>query len=259
MGRIGIIGGSGLYNVEGIEWETVEEVETPFGKPSDAVKLGNVDGKPVVFLPRHGNRHQYPPHMVNYRANLWALKHIGVDRVLAFSAVGSLKEEYARGHVCVVRQYLDFTKSRKRTFYDNEAVHVSMAEPYCPKLSQLAVEVAHDLGIPVHDDVTYVCIEGPSFSTKAESSTYRRLGGGVIGMTGCPETQLARELGLCYASITTVTDYDCWKDEPVSAEEVAQTMKANENNIKRIMIEMIKRLPEEWSCSCKDALRGARL
>jgi len=259
---IGIIGGTGIYDPNAFTNIIEKEVETVYGKPSAPIKMAELDGKKIAFLARHGNSHEFPPSKVNYRANIQALKNLGVKTIFAFSAVGSLKEELKRGHFAVVRQYIDFTKSRKRTFFDKDnAVHVSMAEPYCPFYSEFALEKAKELGYEIYDNAVYICIEGPQFSTKAESNFYRMLKGDVIGMTGCPETQLAREAELHYVSIVTITDYDCWKGEAVTAEEVERIMKENNEKVKRLMKNIIKDYKEDKDagCNCEKALEGAGL
>jgi 5'-methylthioadenosine phosphorylase len=258
--EIGIIGGTGLYDPELLK--NVEEVtvETPYGAPSDAITIGELAGRSVAFLPRHAKKHTIRPTDVNSRANIFALKKLGVQQILAPSAVGSLKEDYKPGDVVFVDQFIDRTTKREQSFYtETKVCHISVAEPMCPEMRQTLIAVAKDIDIRAHDAGTYVCIEGPRFSTKAESRLFRSWGADVIGMTLVPECVLAREAELCYASIATVTDYDVWKERAVSAGEVAATMKASVEKVKRIIVEAVARLPKERGCNCKDALKGAFL
>jgi 5'-methylthioadenosine phosphorylase len=258
--EIGIIGGTGLYDPELLK--NVEEVtvETPYGAPSDTITIGELADRHVAFLPRHGKKHTIRPTDVNSRANIFALKKLGVQRILAPSAVGSLNEDYKPGDVVFVNQFIDRTTKREQSFYtDKKVCHISVAEPMCPELRQTLTGIAEDKGIRAHDTGTYVCIEGPRFSTKAESKLFRSWGAHVIGMTLVPECVLAREAELCYASISTVTDYDVWKDHPVCADEVVATMRASVEKVKRIILEAVERLPKNRSCECKDALKGAFL
>jgi 5'-methylthioadenosine phosphorylase len=258
--EIGIIGGTGLYDPQLLK--NVEEVtmDTPYGVPSDAITVGELAGRRVAFLPRHGKKHTIRPTDVNSRANIFALKKLGVQRILAPSAVGSLKEDYKPGDIVFVDQFIDRTTKREQSFYTGKKVcHISVAEPMCPELRQTLIAIAKDLGVRAHDTGTYVCIEGPRFSTKAESRLFRSWDADVIGMTLVPECVLAREAELCYASISTVTDYDVWKDHVVSADEVVATMKDSVEKVKRIILEAVARLPKECACECKNALKGAFL
>ena len=258
--EIGIIGGTGLYDPELLR--NVEEVtiDTPYGPPSDVITIGDLEGRRVAFLPRHAKKHTIRPTDVNSRANIFALKKLGITRILAPSAVGSLNEDYKPGDIVFVDQFIDRTTKREQSFYTgNKVCHISVAEPMCPEMRQTLIAIARDVGVRAHDTGTYVCIEGPRFSTKAESRLFRSWGADIIGMTLVPECVLAREAELCYASISTVTDYDVWKDHPVCADEVVATMKANVEKVKRIILGATSRLPKERSCECKDALKGAFL
>ena len=258
--EIGIIGGTGLYDPKLLK--NVEEVtvDTPYGAPSDAITIGELAGRRVAFLPRHAKKHTIRPTDVNSRANIFALKKLGVQRILAPSAVGSLKEDYKPGDIAFVDQFIDRTTKREQSFYTEKKVcHISVAEPMCTELRQTLIATAKEIGIRAHDTGTYVCIEGPRFSTKAESRLFRSWGADVIGMTLVPECVLAREAEVCYASIATITDYDVWKDHPVSADEVVATMKASVEKVKRIILEAVSRLPKERDCGCKDALKCAFL
>jgi len=256
--EIGIIGGTGLYDPK--LFTNVEEVtlETPYGKPSDSITVGELSGKCVAFLPRHGKKHTIRPTDINVRANIFALKQIGVKRILAPSTVGSLREEYHPGEIAFCDQFIDRTTRREQSFYTkNKVCHISVAEPMCPELRQNLIYVAKSMGIKMHETGTYVCIEGPRFSTKAESKMYRQWGADVVGMTLVPECVLAREAEICYASISTVTDYDVWKDHPVCVDDVVKIMKINIENVKQIIAKTVAKLPTEYACKCNEALKGA--
>ena len=234
------------------------DIDTPYGKPSDTITVGTFKGRKIAFLPRHGKKHTIPPHMINFKANIWAFKELGVTRIIAPSAVGSLKEELAPGHFVLPTQFLDFTKSRDGSFSeDGRVIHISVADPFCPELQSSITKVTDDLGMQIHKDCTYVCIEGPRFSTKAESKFYRTTGADIIGMTLVPECQLAREAQICYASISTVTDYDVWAEKPVTAKEVLETLSKNVEGTKKILTELIEKIPKDRSCSCAKALEEA--
>ncbi|MEM2099220.1 MAG: S-methyl-5'-thioadenosine phosphorylase [Candidatus Bathyarchaeia archaeon] len=256
--EIGIIGGTGLYDPKLLK--NVEEVtlDTPYGKPSDTITIGELAGRRVAFLPRHGKRHSIRPTDVNSRANIFALKQLGVQRILAPSTVGSLRDEYKPGEIVFVDQFIDRTTRREQSFYtENRVCHISVAEPMCPEVRRTLISVATDLDLNYHSTGTYVCIEGPRFSTKAESRMYRAWGADVVGMTLVPECVLAREAELCYATIATVTDYDVWKDHPVCVDDIIRTMKGNIENVKRIIVEAVSRLPKERNCECGSALKNA--
>ena len=228
--RIGVVGGSGLYELDGLEGIREQRIDTPFGAPSDALLLGEFDGVELAFLSRHGRGHRYAPHEVNYRANLWALKSLGVDWVISVSAVGSLREDIAPGDVVIVDQFIDRTRSRPSTFFEGGVVaHVGFGDPVCTALRGYLLDAARSAGATVHDGGTYVCIEGPTFSTRAESELYRSWGADVVGMTNLPEARLAREAGLSYATLAMVTDYDCWHEghDEVSVESVLEVLRAN--------------------------------
>ena len=258
--KVGIIGGSGVYDPNILEDAKQVKVHTPFGKPSDFVTTGILQGREIAILPRHGKGHVYNPTNVNFRANIWALKSLGVTHVIASSAVGSLKEEYKPGDLVFADQFIDRTTQRASTFYEGSQVcHISVAEPFCPHLRTLLIEEAKRQKFPYHDKGTCVVIEGPRFSTKAESNVFRSWGAEIIGMTMHPEATLAREAELCYATIAMVTDYDCWKDTHVSIEEVLATMGQNVEKVKTILMAVIPKIPDERACACKDALKTALL
>jgi 5'-methylthioadenosine phosphorylase len=256
--EIGIIGGTGLYDPELLRNVQEVSVETPYGKPSDSVTVGKLAGRGVAFLPRHGKKHTIRPTDINVRANIFALKKLGVKRILAPSTVGSLREEYHPGEIVFCDQFIDRTTRREQSFYTkNKVCHITVAEPMCPELRESVIAVAKKLGVKMHETGTYVCIEGPRFSTKAESKMYRQWGADVVGMTLVPECVLAREAEICYASISTVTDYDVWKEHAVCVDDVVKIMKTNIENVKRIIAETVARLPNERSCKCSEALKGA--
>ncbi len=256
--EIGIIGGTGVYDPKLLKNAHEVDVNTPFGVPSDAFTIGEMKGKFVAFLPRHGRKHTIRPTDVNSRANIFAFKKLGVERILAISTVGSLKEEYKPGDIAVVDQFIDRTTRREQSFYTQDKVcHVSVAEPMCPEMRRVLLAVAKSEKINAHSAATYVCIEGPRFSTKAESNLFRQWNADLVGMTLVPECVLARETELCYASIAAVTDYDCWKDHAVSTEEIVTTMRANIEKIKTLIAGTIAKLPKERSCECKNSLKNA--
>ncbi len=258
--EIAIIGGSGLYEMEDFTKEAEIEVPTPFGMPSDRIVIGTLKGKRMAFLPRHGKGHRILPHEINYQANIFALKKIGVKWIISVSAVGSMKEEIKPGDFVIPTQFIDMTKRRKSTFFgDGIAAHVSFADPVCPVLSKLISDTAKELSYTVHHGGTYICIEGPQFSTRAESELYRSWNVDVIGMTNAPEAKLAREAEICYATIAMATDYDCWHEaeEDVSVEAVIKTLMENVSKAKRLISNLVEKIPEERACPCKDALKDA--
>lgn len=256
--EIGIIGGSGLYDPAILEDVKEIKVYTPYGEPSDFIMLGTLKGKRIAFLPRHGRKHRAPPHRINYRANIWALKELGIQRVVSVSAVGSLREDYKPGDFVCPDQFIDMTKKREYSFFDGPVVaHVSMADPFCPELRELCIVTAKKLGIQMHEKGTYICIEGPRFSTRAESRLWRQFGADIIGMTLVPEVNLAREAGMCYVTIAMVTDYDVWAERPVTAHEVARVMAENTEKVKKLLYELIPAIPRERHCGCDKYLAEA--
>jgi 5'-methylthioadenosine phosphorylase len=253
--EIGVIGGSGFY--EFLEDTETVEVETPFGAPSAPITIGAVGGRTVAFLPRHGVDHRFPPHKVPYRANLWALKELGVTRVFGPCAVGSLRREIAPRTLVICDQAIDFTKSRDNTFYDGpQTTHVSFADPYCPTLRATLVETSVSQRIGHRDVGTMVVIEGPRFATRAESKMYAQLGADVIGMTQFPEAILARELELCFGTVALVTDYDVGVDDipPVTHEEVLKVFGENLGTLRDLLFAAIPAVPAERTCPCAEAL-----
>lgn len=259
--KIGVIGGSGLYHMAGMTDVEEVKVQTPFGDPSDVIMIGKVNGVAMAFLPRHGRGHRISPSEIPVRANIWALKSLGVEWVISVSAVGSLREDIAPRDLVIPDQLFDRTKSRVNSFFEGGlVVHCTFAEPFCPTLSQLLLASAQELGdVKVHAGGTYVCMEGPLFSTKAESNVYRKLGMDIIGMTALPEAKLAREAELCYATIACATDYDCWHEteESVTVEMVIGNLSANVANAQRILRDVAQHIPEDrsmLSCGCASAL-----
>ena len=255
---IGIIGGTGVYDPELFKLKETVKLSTPYGAPSDEIQIGDMEGVTVAFLQRHGREHTLPPHVVNYRANLWALKHCGVERVVSPCAVGSLQEEFEPGQIVIVDQFIDFTKKRDYTYYDGaKTVHISTADPFCTELRELFAKEAKRIKVPHHKDGTYVCIEGPRFSSRAESQMFRAFAD-IIGMTLCPEVQLARELEICYLSLAMITDYDVWAEHPVDVDTVVRTMAENLDKIKALIQAAVPKIPEaRMRCECPDALKAA--
>lgn len=258
--EIGIIGGTGIYD-SGLLSEAKEiTVDTPFGKTSDSITVGIFKGRKVAFMPRHGRKHTIPPHLINFRANIWAFKEMGIKRIIAPSAVGSLQERLKPGDLALPSQFIDFTKSRKTSFFEEEKViHISVADPFCPELQSATIKAVDNLHLKIHRDCTYVCIEGPRFSTRAESKFYKKvIGADIIGMTLVPECQLAREGQMCYVSISTVTDYDVWAERPVTAKEVIETLTKNIETTKKILTLLPDFIPPQRRCSCEKALTEAQ-
>ncbi len=250
--RIGIIGGTGIYDAKIFESSKLVSVKTPHGKPSDRIKVCEYRGRKIALLPRHGAKHTIPPHKINFRANIFALKKLGVERIIGTAAVGSLKKEYRRGDVVFPDQLIDFGKD-VTTYYDGpEVCHIAFADPFCKEIREKLIEVAKSIGIKFHEKGVYLRVSGPRFSTRAESQMFRQFGD-IIGMTCIPEAILSRELGICYAVTATVTDYDVWADEPVNAEGVIKTMKENVNKTERIIERVLEKIPEERKCECREA------
>jgi 5'-methylthioadenosine phosphorylase len=261
MGRIGIIGGSGLYKIEALKNVKKISLTTPFGRPSDEFIIGKLEGREVVFLPRHGLGHRVSPSEINYRANIYGMKKLGVERIVSVTACGSLKEEIKPLDFVVVDQFVDRTnQARSMTFFENGIVaHIVFAHPVCPELCLVLYKSCKKTAVAVHARGTYINMEGPAFSTLAESNLYRQWGMDIIGMTNMAEARLAREAEICYCSLACVTDYDCWhpKHESVTIDMVIQNLAKNIENAKKILIEFIKNLPKNRECGCKDALKYA--
>jgi len=258
--RIGVIGGSGVYQIENLKDVQEIEIETPFGKPSEAIITGNLAGQPVAFLARHGRGHRIMPTELNARANIFALKELGVEWLISISACGSLKEEFAPRHIIIPDQIFDFTKQRTYSFFGNGLVaHISLAEPFCAILNNLVFKAVKKTGAVVHQGGTYIAIEGPRFSTKAESRVFRSWGMDIIGMTAIPEAILAREAEMCYTMMAHVTDYDCWheEEEAVNVEMLIENLLANAALSKQAIENLIPLIPAERTCDCQKALSTA--
>jgi 5'-methylthioadenosine phosphorylase len=258
---IAVIGGTGFYKL--LEEAREVKIDTPFGAPSDFVSLGSIAGRKVAFLPRHGRHHQLPPHMINYRANMWALKELGVTRVIGPCAAGSLQPEVKPGDFVICDQFVDRTTGRKDTFYDGpRAVHISTAEPYCREMREVAIQTAQGLDLPFHSSGTMVVIQGPRFSTKAESRWFSSLGWKVINMTGYPEVVLAKELGMCYLNVSLITDYDAGLEgrgdvTAVTQDEVVRVFMEHNEHLKHLIGKIVEALPDPRRCACGEDLRRA--
>ncbi len=260
--EIGIIGGSGLYNLPGIERVREVRLATPFGRPSDAYVLGELEGRKVAFLSRHGRGHTLLPTEVNSRANIFGFKKLGAQRIISVSAVGSLKEEYRPTDMALPAQFFDRTRQRPSTFFGEGLVaHISFDKPVCPTVVETLAAACQEAGVPCHQGGTYVCMEGPAFSTRAESNVYRSWGMDLIGMTSLPEAKLAREAEICYATLAMVTDYDCWHPEhdTVTINVVLGYLAKNVANSQNILLKAIRALPRERNCPCASALAHAIL
>jgi len=254
---VGVVGGSGIQSLFEGSPRTSHRVATPWGPPSGPIEEGEVGGVRVLFLPRHGPGHTIPPHRVNYRANVDALRSLGAEAIVTVSSVGSLREELAPGTFVLPNQFIDFTKGRPTTFFDGGRVyHVSLADPFCPDLQGRAVAAAKAVGTPFAEGKTYLCVEGPRFSTRAESALFRGWAD-IIGMTLVPEVTLARERGMCYACLAMVTDFDVWADRPVEVREIVEVMHRNGDRMKRLLAQLLPTLGEAPSCSCARSLDEA--
>jgi 5'-methylthioadenosine phosphorylase len=257
---IGIIGGSGLYSMAGLIGPHEIEVKTPFGEPSEAIVLGTLEGKSVAFLARHGRGHRISPGEINYRANIYAMKLLGVERIISVSAVGSLQEDLRPGEFLVPDQFVDRTRQRASTFFGEGLVaHVSFARPTCAQVGAALADASVHCGVKVHRRGTYICMEGPQFSTLAEANMHRQLHFEVVGMTNATEAKLAREAELCYSTIAMITDYDCWhpEHESVTAAQIIALLNQNAENAQRVLREAVRALPADRSCKCGAALQHA--
>jgi len=259
--EVGIFGGSGFYRL--LDDITEIKLDTPYGEPSAPLSVGTIGGRAAAFLPRHGTGHTLPPHMINYRANLWAFKELGVTRIIGPCAAGSLQKEVEPGHFVISDQLVDRTWGRKDTFYEGPlTTHVSFADPYCPELRPLALKIARSQGVQAHDGGTVVSVQGPRFSTRAESKWYQDAGWQVINMTQYPEAYLARELEICYVNVALITDYDVGimgETEAVNHEEVLRVVAENNERLRSLIFDLVPVIPEQRSCLCSRALQGARL
>ena len=255
---IAIIGGTGIYNTKIIKNGKEIDVSTPYGDCSDKITLGTYMDKKIAFLPRHGQNHSVAPHKINVRGNIWALKELGVTRIIAPCAVGSLREIMKPGDIAIPDQFIDRTKNRVSTFYEKDKVaHISTADPFCPDLRKIAISKGKELEYRIHEKATQICIEGPRFSTRAESHMFRSWGGDTINMTLVPECILAREAEICYIAIATITDYDVWAEKPVSHHEVLKTLEENVEKTNNIITNIIPEIKLERNCLCSHALDEA--
>ena len=257
---VGVIGGSGLYEMEGLKGVKEVKIKTPFGNPSDAYITGKLGGVKMVFLPRHGRGHRILPSELNFRANIYGMKKLAVTHIISVSAVGSMREDIRPGHIVVVDQFFDRTKNRVSSFFGNGIVgHVEFADPVCPDLSNILYDSGKQIGAAIHKGGTYICIEGPQFSTRVESKIYRKWGVDVIGMTNIPEAKLAREAEICYATLALSTDYDCWHEteESVTIEMILDTLKKNVQTAKAIIKEAVPEIAGQRTCKCVTAMKYA--
>ncbi len=254
---IAIIGGSGVYDVSLFDNVKQVDIDTPFGRPSDLITVGDFGDRKVCFLPRHGSGHRISPSNLNSQANIFALKKLGVKQIIAASAVGSLKPELKPLDIVIPDQIYDRTKLRPTTFFDDFVVHTGFADPFCPSMSRMLYDISSSEEHNTHNGGTYVCIEGPQFSTRAESKVYQNLGFDIIGMTAIPEAKLAREAEICYATIATVTDYDVWHEEDVTIEAIIENVMKNEKAVRGIIAKALENLIPEDDCTCRSALSGA--
>lgn len=260
--EIAIIGGTGIYDNNLFQEEKVIKPHTPYGPTSDSIIVGKFGEKKIAFLPRHGKGHKIPPHMINYRANIWVLKEMGVKRIIAPSAVGSLNYDYRPGDIMLPDQFIDFTKNRNYSFFDGSQVcHISMADPFCIDLRGIANKCLNGMDIRFHSKGTYICIEGPRFSTRSESKMFRDIyHADIIGMTLVPECILARESEICYLSISTITDFDVWAEQPVSSKEIIETLHKNVETTRTIISKLIPSISDDRTgCNCGSALGEALL
>jgi 5'-methylthioadenosine phosphorylase len=258
--KIGIIGGSGLYSMPGFEAQEEAAIETPWGSPSDKYMVGTLAGKPVAFLARHGRGHRISPSELNFRANIWGMKSLGVERIISLSAVGSLKEQHRPLDFVIPDQFFDRTRGRASTFFgDGLVAHIGFAEPICHQLAEVARQSCQHAGVSVKKGGTYLCMEGPAFSTKAESQVYRSWGMDVIGMTNLQEAKLAREAEICYVTIAMVTDYDCWHPEhdAVTVNDIIANLVKNAENAAKVVAVAVAAMPEARECKCGSALSHA--
>ncbi|MDH5695258.1 MAG: S-methyl-5'-thioadenosine phosphorylase [Dehalococcoidia bacterium] len=258
--KIGVIGGSGLYKIDGLTDIEEVNIDTPFGKPSDSITIGKLEGVGIAFLPRHGKGHRISPTEVPYRANIYALKSLGVEWLISVNTVGSFKSKIKPGDLVIPDQLIDRTRNRVNSFFgEGIVIHIPFAQPFCPVLSQILFEAAKEAGANVHPNGTYVAMEGPAFSTRAESRLYRSWGADVVGMTALPEAKLAREAEICYASIAGVTDYDSWqeKSQPFTVDIILNILRQNIGTVKQIIKLAVARIPDKRDCDCATALKDA--
>ncbi len=261
MPRIGVIAGSGLYEIEGVAVRDIKKVSTPYGEPSDVYRLCEMSCIEFVFLPRHGTPHHIPPHMINYRANMWGFRDLGVERILSINAAGVINRGVKPGDIVIPDQVIDMTHGRRSTFYDgDEVVHIDFTMPYCPELRNAIINAGREAGLQLVESGTYICVNGPRLESRAEIEFFAHIGADIVGMTGMPEACLARELELCFASVTVATNYAAGiSDSRLTTSEVVESMKAATKRIKSLLKEALRAIPEKRACGCKDALKEARM
>ncbi|GBE40435.1 S-methyl-5'-thioinosine phosphorylase [bacterium BMS3Bbin09] len=262
MSKIGLIGGSGLYDIKGFILKQKKTVTTPYGKPSDQYLIGKIGNTEIVFLPRHGKKHNMPPHMINYRANIWGFKKLSVDRIISISAVGGIKKGFKPGDIVVLDQIMDMTRNRKSTFYDGKGgvMHIDFTEPYCPELRDIILKAGKQARISLKNGGNYVAVEGPRLETASEIKGFKLLGGDVVGMTGMPEASLAREAAICYSGISVVANYAAGISKTkLTVPEVMEAMNASTEKLKQLLKKTFSLISEERKCTCKDALKEAKI
>lgn len=262
MSKIGVIGGSGLYEIKGFVLKKKRTISTPYGKPSDQYLTGTMGKTEIIFLPRHGSHHNIPPHMINYRANIWGFRKLGVDRILSISAAGGINKGLKPGDIVISDQILDMTKERKSTYYDGKegVIHIDFTEPYCPELRRILLKAGRQKRLSLKNGGTYVAVEGPRLETASEIKSFSILGGDIVGMTGMPEAALARELEICYAGISVVANYAAGiSRRKLTVAEVMEAMKDSTEKIKDLLKSTFTLIPEQMKCSCKDALKEAKI
>lgn len=262
MSKIGVIGGSGLYEIKGFVLKKKRTLSTPYGKPSDQYLTGTMGKTEIIFLPRHGSHHNIPPHMINYRANIWGFRKLGVDRILSISAAGGINKGLKPGDIVISDQILDMTKERKSTYYDGKegVIHIDFTEPYCPELRRILLKAGRQKRLSLKNGGTYVAVEGPRLETASEIKSFSILGGDIVGMTGMPEAALARELEICYAGISVVANYAAGiSRRKLTVAEVMEAMKDSTEKIKDLLKSTFTLIPEQMKCSCKDALKEAKI
>jgi 5'-methylthioadenosine phosphorylase len=262
MSKIGVIAGSGLYEIKGLVLKSRKKITTPFGKPSEQYLLGEMGNVEIIFLPRHGKHHDIPPHMINYRANIWGFKKLGVERILSISAVGGIKKGLKPGDIVILNQVIDMTKNRNSTFYDGKegVFHIDFTEPYCTELHRILLAAGKRVRVPVRNGGTYIAVEGPRLESASEIKSFSILGGDVVGMTGMPEASLARELEICYSGVSVVANYAAGiSNNKLTVSEVMETMKSSTEKLKLLLKETFALIPEKRNCACGKALAEAKI